>query len=671
MPMIVSEFPRDVEEIENTWIPLGDGCRLAARIWLPVDAAANPVPAVLEYLPYRKRDGTAARDQEMHPYVAGHGYACLRVDMRGSGDSDGILRDEYLAQEQDDALEVIAWIAAQPWCTGKVGMIGISWGGFNGLQVAARRPAALAAVITLCSTDDRYADDIHYVGGALLWNNLTWGSTMFAHVTRPPDPAISGERWRDMWLQRLSEAVPLTVEWLHHQRRDALWAHGSVCEDFGAISCPVYAVGGWADAYSNAIFRLLAGLASPSKGLIGPWAHQYPQSARPGPSIGFLQECLRWWDHWLKGRDTGIAAEPRLRAWILASQRPDAWPDMHPGEWVAEAAWPSSAVGRQFFLTGSGLSDSPGPPSEALVSSPEDCGLAAGTWCPHGQTPDMPLDQRDDDARSVLFDTPPLPADLAILGAPVLDLELSSDCEVAKLVVRLCEVHGDGASTRVSYGILNLTHRDSHAEPRAMEPGAVTRVRVTLNDVGYRFAAGNRIRLALSSTYWPLTWPSPGRATLRIVTGGACLSLPERQRAPADATLAPFARPEIAPRLARTEVRPGEISRVASHDHATGLRRFEMIDDTGRQRDDRTGLEFATRRVHAVAIHPDDPLSARASTEWETETGRGPWQTRVATRVAMTSTRSDFHLVASLDAFEGDDLVFHRDWDETIPRDLV
>ena len=209
MPMIVSEFPRDVEEIENTWIPLGDGCRLAARIWLPVDAAANPVPAVLEYLPYRKRDGTAARDQEMHPYVAGHGYACLRVDMRGSGDSDGILRDEYLAQEQDDALEVIAWIAAQPWCTGKVGMIGISWGGFNGLQVAARRPAALAAVITLCSTDDRYADDIHYVGGALLWNNLTWGSTMFAHVTRPPDPAISGERWRDMWLQRLSEAVPL------------------------------------------------------------------------------------------------------------------------------------------------------------------------------------------------------------------------------------------------------------------------------------------------------------------------------------------------------------------------------------------------------------------------------------------------------------------------------
>ena len=162
---VITDFPRKVREIENTWITMPDGVRLAARIWLPEDADDDPVPAILEYLPYRKRDGTVERDHLTHPYFAGHGYAGVRVDMRGTGDSEGVCLGEYLKQEQDDALAVIEWLAAQPWCSGKVGIIGISWGGFNGLQVAARRPAALAAVVSLCSTDDRYADDIHFMGG--------------------------------------------------------------------------------------------------------------------------------------------------------------------------------------------------------------------------------------------------------------------------------------------------------------------------------------------------------------------------------------------------------------------------------------------------------------------------------------------------------------------------
>ena len=173
---VITRFPRPVREIVNTEIPLSDGTRLAARIWLPEDAESNPVPAILEYLPYRKRDGTSERDALTHPYYAGHGYASVRVDMRGSGESDGLLLDEYLKQEQDDALEVIAWIAAQPWCTGAVGMLGKSWGGISALQIAARRPPALRAVVTVCSTDDRWADDAHYMGGCLLNENLTWGA---------------------------------------------------------------------------------------------------------------------------------------------------------------------------------------------------------------------------------------------------------------------------------------------------------------------------------------------------------------------------------------------------------------------------------------------------------------------------------------------------------------
>jgi pimeloyl-ACP methyl ester carboxylesterase len=302
---------------ENIWITLSDGCRLAARLWLPDGAARTPVPAVLEYIPYRKRDGTRARDEPMHGYFAAHGYAALRVDMRGSGESEGHLADEYLKQEQDDALEVIAWIARQAWCSGAVGIQGKSWGGFNGLQIAARRPPALKAVISTFSTDNRYTDDIHYMGGCLLNDNLWWGSIMLAYQSRPIDPQIAGPEWRERWLRRIEELPFFPALWLAHQRYDAYWKHGSICEDFAAIECPVLAIGGWADAYTNAVPRLLEGLKVPRLGIIGPWGHIYPHDGVPGPAIGYLQEAVRWWDQWLKGRDTGIMNEPMWRTpWL-------------------------------------------------------------------------------------------------------------------------------------------------------------------------------------------------------------------------------------------------------------------------------------------------------------------------------------------------------------------
>ena len=321
-----------------------DGTKLAARIWLPVDAETHPVPAILEYLPYRKRDGTAPRDAETHPFFAGHGYASVRVDIRGTGESDGVLLDEYLKLEQDDCLEVLEWLEAQPWCTGACGMIGISWGGFNGLQVAARRPKQLKAVISLCSTDDRYADDVHYMGGCLLVDNFAWGSTMFTLQSYAPDPALVGERWREMWRERLENHPLLVDNWLQHQRRDAYWKHGSVIENYGDITAAVYAVGGWADGYSNAVPRLLAGLNCPKKGLVGPWAHRYPHRVHPGPAIGFLRECLRWWDQWLKGEETGIMAEPAYRVWMEEWAPPASYRAEQPGRWVAEPAWPSQNI---------------------------------------------------------------------------------------------------------------------------------------------------------------------------------------------------------------------------------------------------------------------------------------------------------------------------------------
>src|SRR5277367_1818242 len=197
--IIVGQYPRPIHVIENLRIPMPDGSTLAAKVWLPRDVEQRPVPAIIDYIPYRQRDGSVIADERTFPYFAGHGYASVRIDIRGTGDSDGLFEDEYVKQEQDDGVAAIEWIARQPWCTGSVGMIGISWGGFSALQVAARRPEALKAIITHCSTDDRYTDDAHYLGGAILDGMFGWGSTFFTLQAFPPDPAVVGTRWRDIW----------------------------------------------------------------------------------------------------------------------------------------------------------------------------------------------------------------------------------------------------------------------------------------------------------------------------------------------------------------------------------------------------------------------------------------------------------------------------------------
>ena len=292
MTRIVSRFPRRVTKRDTVWIPMPDGVRLAATIWLPDDAEDHPVPAVLEFIPYRRRDFTAAGDSLHHPWLAGHGYAAVRCDLRGNGDSEGLFDDEYSPQELDDGYHVLAWLAAQPWCTGATGMMGISWGGFNCLQVAALKPPSLKAVYSVASTDDRYADDIHFMGGCLLNDNLNWGTTMSTFAMRPPDPAVVGADWRRIWLERLDEAPNLVAKWLSHQRRDGQWKHGSVIEDYDAIEAAVYMVGGWADGYTNAIFRVAAGLKAPFRGLVGPWTHAYPWKAKPGPEIDGLKDLV-------------------------------------------------------------------------------------------------------------------------------------------------------------------------------------------------------------------------------------------------------------------------------------------------------------------------------------------------------------------------------------------
>ncbi|HXV26035.1 MAG TPA: CocE/NonD family hydrolase [Alphaproteobacteria bacterium] len=669
---IVTRFPRAVREIVNAEIPLSDGTRLAARIWLPEDAEKNPVPAILEYLPYRKRDGTSERDALTHPYYAGHGYACLRVDMRGSGESEGLLLDEYLKQEQDDALEVIDWIAAQGWCTGSLGIIGISWGGFNGLQIAARRPKPLKAIVTIASTDDRYADDIHHMGGCLLNDNLSWASTMFAYMSRPPDPALVGERWRQMWMYRLENTPLLIDNWLRHQRRDAFWKHGSVCENYADIECAVYAVGGWADGYSNAVPRLLAGLKSPRKGLIGPWAHKYPHFAKPGPAIGFLQETLRWWDQWLKGKDTGIMAEPMYRVWMEDPVRPAAYLPHRPGRWVAEPSWPSKNIRPvRFMLNPFRLAEAAEPETPITFSSPQDTGLDAGAWCPYGLGPDLPTDQREEDGKSLCFDGEVLTKPVEILGAPVVDVELTSDRPVAMIAARLCDIHPDGVSERVSYGLLNLTHRESHEHPSPLVPGRRYRVRVQLNDIAHSFKPGHRIRLTLSTSYWPTAFPMPEPVLMTLFTGVSSLELPVRLPRKEDQELKDFPPPEGAPPLAETTLREHATKRLVERDLATDECVFTRHEDTGTYRIDSIDLTIDQIKTGTYRVKSDDPLSADIEIKWTQKLARDDWQVRTETATRFRATREEFLIDATLDAYEAGKRIYTQTWERRIRRDLV
>jgi putative CocE/NonD family hydrolase len=675
---VVDDFPHAVREIEQTWIPMSDGCRLAARLWLPETAERAPVPAVIEYIPYGKRIGTRDRDEAMHRWFAGHGIAALRIDLRGSGESEGVLRDEYLPEEQEDGVEAIRWVAAQPWCTGAVGLIGKSWGGFNALQIAARRPPELRGIVTVCSTDDRYADDVHYMGGCLLNDSLWWGATFFQLVVQPPDPALVGEDWRAMWLGRLEAAEPHPLRWLQHPLRDLYWKQGSVCEDYGAIACPVFAVGGWADGYKNAIPRLLAGLRVPRRALIGPWGHAYPHDARPGPSIGFLQEALRWWHSCLgeDGRSSGPsrarsgASEPAYRVWMPESVPAGYRGDDRPGRWVAETSWPSPRIANRVFHMAPGRLADTAASDRLVIASPQTAGSASKSWLVAGLQ-----DQREDDAHSLCFDSEPLAERMEILGAPEVRLVVASDRPAAFLVARLCDVAPDGSSTRVSYGALNLTHRAGHESWQPLEPGQPVEVTVRLNDVAHAFPPGHRVRLALSNACWPLIWPSPEPARLTLLTERSTFSLPVRPPDPGDADLRAFEPPQQARSSEWSALGHGGHSRHVETDPVSRdiiTRTRSGFDGDGRVALSRLaaaeGIEGGDGTATELRIHPDDPLRAQASMLQRTELGRGPWRVSVETEIRIRCTRHDFIVEARLDAWEGPERVFHRCWDERVLR---
>mgnify|MGYP006404254683 FL=1 len=523
--------------------------------------------------------------------------------------------------------------------------------------------------MTICSTDDRYADDIHYMGGVPLVEQLSWASIMFGINTLPPDPAHVGERWREMWHRRLDESGLWLETWLKHQTRDAFWKHGSVCENWDDIQIPVYAVSGWADGYCRAVLRLVENLRGPAKGIVGPWSHRYPHLGAPGPAIDWLSEETRWWDHWLKGQDTGIMDEPPLRLFLQDHAEPRSHYAEREGHWIAEPAWPSPNVTATRFGLGAGgtlVRDAQGTGGELSVSSPLWVGSQGGKWCSYAHPGDQPSDQRRDDSGSLTFQTAPLDQDLYLVGDARLHLTCRVDRPVAQITARLVDVAPDGTATRIAYGLLNLSHRDGHETPSPTVPGEDMTVELMFKPVAQTVPAGHRLRLSLSTNYFPIAWPVPEPVTLTVLTEQSDLMLP--LRSDSGPRMPDFPPPRAGTPLDLVVHTPPRSEWRVTEDMDTGRMTFEIRDHEGAATIEPQQFFHSAEGSERYSVLPPDPQSAEGEATWIHEMARDGWSVRTETHTRLTCDADFFHIAATLRAWEGDTLEREHEWSVSIAR---
>ena len=653
---------------------MSDGVKLAARMWIPKDAEKNPVPALLEYLPYRKRDGTHVRDALTHPYFAGHGYAAIRVDMRGNGDSDGLMLDEYTKQEQDDALEVIAWIARQPWCTGKVGMFGISWGGFNALQVAARKPPALKAIITICSTDDRYEDDIHYKGGTVLNEMLGWAATMLAYSSRPPDPDIVGNKWRKMWMERL-EHEPF----LAHRLAEASAPRRLLEARLGVRGLRRHR---GADAHRRRLERCLFQCHPAADE--GPAHHAQGDHRAVGAQVSAFRragaahrlpagDALRWWDQWLKNEPTGVSARSRLPLLCDGAVQARHLPGAHQRPLAGRLLLGlrpcrNQEVGAQRH-TASGRRRARKRRSPSR--SKQTTGADGGEYCIIWLGPEFPGDQAQatTSSRSPSI-RPRLSPTSTSSASPPSSSTSRSTSRWPRVAVRLNDVWPTGEVSRITYHLQNLCMRDSRETPTALVPGTRYKMKIKLDDIAWRVPKGHKIRVAISTSYFPMMWPAPEPVTLTVYAGKSLLHLPLRKDI---ANETPLSWKSVGSRRAREDEGAAQVLATSArrrYDEKTGEMRIEIVDDFGEQELKPHGMIISGAGRESYSILPDDPLSAKMETHWTEERRRGTWNTRTETYGRLTATKTHWIVWGKIEAYEGKKKVFEKEFNEKIERKL-
>jgi putative CocE/NonD family hydrolase len=673
-----ASLQHEIVKLQNVRIPLKDGVELQAHIWIPKEALENnlKVGTLVEYIPYRT-DVTVQRDQIRHTWYAGNGLSSIRIDMRGSSASDGVLTDEYLKIEQDDALECFDWITKQTWSNGNIGMFGKSWGGFNGLQVAARQHPALKTIITLMSTDDRYTDDVHYRGGCLLASDmLWWGSTMSVYAPRPQDPKVVGPSWKSNWLERLN-VEPMVKNWVEHQTRDDYWKHGSINEDYSKVDIPVLAVGGWRDGYTSPVFRIVDNLPHPeTAGLVGPWVHEYPEMAEPAPKIGYQQLSLKWFKKYL---DPETAEDkdfklPKLTAYV---QDPSGISDSYTfreGKWVSLKDPREKKSTSLFLAENNKLSNDPSE-VEYDVSGVLSHGTFRGTYCPFGFKGDFPADQRLEDSKCLTFDSEVFEQEMDLLGEPVLSLTFSSDKKLANLSAKLVDIYPDnGENVLISWGQLNLTHRESDEFPEFLNPGEKYDVDIKLDVLGISVKKGHKLRVSLSTADWPQNWPTPEIPTLKLYKGEIKLPLLNESQVVASPI---FEQATIMRGIETEVVKAHDRIKTTSYDYSNDQWTLTDIQDSGIVKlpkyAELSGIYHGSWNKNEFRVKANDPLSAYNVNYWTYDMGRDEddWRIKLESESSLSADKDNFFLKVHLKALENEKEVFEKSWDYSIPRQFI
>jgi len=522
--------------IERTFIPMKDGVKLAVTLYVPDGAAARArFPALLEYLPYRKDDDTLAGDYGIHTYFAKRGFVGARVDIRGFGASEGAPPDrEYSAQEQQDGDEVIAWLARQPWSSGKVGMLGISWGGFNSIQMALRKPPALKAILATEATEELFMEDVHDIDGVFHFDEFELTMDLDQGRSGAPDfsldEAVIGPRMN---------SPPWSLKYLHHQHDDGFWRAPE--HPIEQLEIPAFLIGGFQDGYRDSIPRMLEKVKAPLKAWIGPWNHNYPNGSDYGPLYEWRDQAVRWFDYWLKGRDTGIRTDPRLVVYLQHWHPPESKPQDVPGEWRAEQ-WPPNGLSPTtlYFQPDHRLEPENRRLGTDRLSFVPSAGVEAGFWWG-----ELLTDQRPVDAYSLVYDSEVLDDELPMLGRARVMLQVSADAPLADWFVRLSDVAPDGRVTLVTGAGINGALRDSIAHPSELTPGKIYPLSLELHFASWLFPKGHRIRIAVSNALWPMMWPTPYPMTTSLALGGSDASRAVLPRIPVHGAAPPaFTSPE-------------------------------------------------------------------------------------------------------------------------------
>ncbi len=660
----------DKSGIGEAWITMPDGIRLAADIYWPTGAdKTGRFPVLLEYLPYRK-DESRARNYSLYAYFLDQGYVVARVDMRGTGNSEGrTIPYEYADIELDDGKEAIDWLYRQEWSTGSIGMFGISWGGFNSIQMAMRNPPALKAFVAVMATEYLYPEDVHYMDGIMHTDSWMMSNDLYNALPGAPDFTLDEE-----WVKNRFDVEPSVYTYMRQQRDGPFWDRASARGQYDKIRVPGYHIGGWYDGYRNSLPRMLENVQAPVKAMIGPWDHYFPHNAWPEPQVEWRYEAARWFDHWLKGEDTGVLEEPDFAVYVRNYYPPDPALDKVPGHWRWEDGWPIERIEHQDWYAHAdhGLSVAPGEEATHNMIYKPSMGLEGGgpTMWWGSVTPD----QQPMDDHSLVYDSEPLDGPLEILGRPIARLNVSADALRANWIVRISDVAPDGQVTQVTGAAFNGTHRNSARSPQGLVPGEVFPLQINLHFTSWVFPKGHRIRIAVSNAQWPMLWPTPMPMASTLAIGGETGARVELPVVPPGKERGPdFKQPVAGPALPGYEtLDAGNISGYAAitsieHDPETG-EAFGIATNTGATRYP-WGIE---RFEEEIEHRTSDANPARTSVVGsyklvEELDGR---TLEFEQKVEFTSDEKNFHLKFHRRAVVNGELYREKSWDEIIPRDF-